>query len=112
MSPIVTAGIVLAVALASFLGYLLANTGILKKAEALAQKVANAEDWLTKKLTPYIGQKTAAEVEKLVEDTIAAEVGKIVHLPAAQIIVIANSIIHALFPEPQPAPAPTPAPAK
>lgn len=43
MTPIDASGMALATALATFLGYALANTGILKEAEALAQKARNAE---------------------------------------------------------------------
>ena len=107
MTPIIGAAVAAAAAFATLAGYLLANTGILKKAEALAQKAKNAEYWLEKKLAPYVGTKTVAEVEAIVEDTIAAEVSRIVHLPAAAVITIARTIIDDLFnPGGKPAPAP------
>ncbi len=113
MTPIVGAAIAAAAALATLAGYLLANTGILKKAEALAQKAKNAEYWLEKKIAPFVGTKTVAEVEALVEDTIAAEVGRMVHLPAEAVITIARTIIDNLFhPAPAPGPAPAPTPGK
>jgi len=101
-------------ALYVFGGYALYRLSIFLNASGLAKKIANAENWLVKKLTPYVGQKTIAEVEQLVETEIAAEVGKIAHLPTAQIITIADAVIHMLFgkAEPAPTPAPDPTPAK
>lgn len=103
---------VLMTLLSALSSYAIYRASIYLNASGLGKKLANAESLLQKKLGQYIGQKTLAEAEALLEDEIAAEIAHVVHLPVAQIITIGKGILRVLFPVPAPAPDPTPSPAK
>ena len=68
------------------------------RSSAIYQKVENATEALQRRLALLVGQKTLAEAEAILENTMAREVAKLTGLSEAEVIVIGKEILQQLFP--------------
>ena len=106
MTIIVGVGVLAIVVVAYFAGQWLRTDRNAKELAAYLAQVAAAEAKLKAILVALVGKQTEAQLQVMIEDTLAAPIAALTGLTVDEVIDIGTLILHELFP-----PAPTPAPA-